>query len=327
METYSRLALGPRYHIEAGLRLTLAAIALMIGAHKSTVSREVSRNGGRDGYDAEAAQARADGRRREAGERRRFKGAHWLLVALMLRLGCSPEQVSGRLALTTGIRVSAIWIYAYIAADRAAGGRLWRHLRRKKPYRKRGSRRRGPSIAERISIRLRPLIVALRMRFGDWEVDTVLGRGGSGVLAAATERKSRYTVLRLVADKSAATVAQAPDDMLQPFKAWTHTLTADNGGEFALHQWVAQRLGAGFYFADPYASWQRGSNENVNGLVRERFPKTLCFWDLSHAEVAAAQDWLNHRPRKCLGYLTPSEALHAGLSSTGCAGELNLGLW
>ena len=327
MEAYTRLAQSARYQIQGWLQagLTLLAIARLLGVHKSTVSREVSRNGGRKGYDAEAAQARAERKRRQAGERRRFSGSHWPLVELMLSLYWSPEQVSGRLALMAGIKVSPWWIYAYIHADKARGGRLWLHLRRKKPYKKRGGKGAGPRLAGRTSIHERPAIVDELGRFGDWEVDTIIGRDGSGVLVTATERKSRYTLVRLVASKSAAEVGPALVEMLRPFKAWTHTLTSDNGGEFAWHKWIERQLGAKFYFADRYASWQRGANERANGDVRQFHPKTLCFWDLTDADVARTQERLNNRPRKCHGYQTPSEVLLAGLSSTGCAGELNLG--
>ncbi len=181
------------------------------------------------------------------------------------------------------------WIYEHVHADRKASGGLWRHLRRrgKKPNRKGGAHAGRGRIPGRVDISERPAVVEAKERVGDWEADTIVGKGHSGALVSLVDRASKYTLLRRVDRK-----------------------TADNGKEFAGHARVAEALGAGFFFARPYHSWERGLNEHVNGLVREWFPKGTDFRKVMDGAVKAVQDRLNARPRKALGYLTSSEAFH-----------------
>ncbi len=196
---------------------------------------------------------------------------------------------------------------------RSEGGRraLPVPLRRrgKKPNWKGGRHAGRGHIPDRVDISERSAIVEAKERTGDWEVDTIVGKGHSGALVSLVERASKYTLLQRVERRTADAVGAALL-LLLPLQALVHTITADNGKEFAGHAWVAQALGAGFFFATPYHAWERGLNEHVNGLVREYFPKGTDFRTVPDAQVKAVQDRLNARPRKALGYRTPAEAFH-----------------
>ena len=158
-----------------------------------------------------------------------------------------------------------------------------------------------------MSIDKRPTLVNQRERFGDWEGDLVIGAGQHQALVTLNERTSRYSLMAHVPFKTALAVSDTIISLLTPFAADVHTLTTDNGKEFAQHERIARKLGADFYFAHPYASWERGANENMNGLIRQFFPKKMVFDDITDKDIAFATHRLNHRPRKCLGYKTPHE--------------------
>jgi transposase, IS30 family len=205
--------------------------------------------------------------------------------------------------------VSTEWIYQNLLNDRRHGGDLHRHLRCRKIRRKRygKARRVRGAIAGRIGIAERPAVVTTRRRLGDWEGDTLSGsRWRTGVLTLV-ERRSRFTRLGRLPNKSAPVTAVAVTHRLRALASRVRTLTVDNGQEFARHPRITERLGAPVYFADPYAPWQRGTVENLNGLVRQYFPKTLDFTTITHRQLRHVEDRLNHRPRKCLGYRTPHE--------------------
>jgi IS30 family transposase len=225
----------------------------------------------------------------------------------------SPQQISFWLAQTQQMRVSHERIYQPIWADKHAGGSLFRHLRRSgRIYNKRANKLAGRGIIPgRIDIDQRPAIVDQRSRIGDWEVDTIVGAGRKGAILSLVERVSRYTLLHKLPAATAAKTTHAIIAKLQPHKARVHTITADNGKEFAEHRRVASRLSAGFYFAKPYHAWERGTNENTNGLVRQYFPKGTNFASVSPAAVARVQNKLNSRPRKVLGYKTPNQVFFA----------------
>jgi len=194
-----------------------------------------------------------------------------------------------------------------VYADKRAGGNLHKHLRCQKPYRKRaGSNERRGKIPNTTGIEQRPEIVEQRIRLGDWEVDLILGKGHQGVVVTLTERKSRFTLLRKVLSKQAELVAQAIIDLLN----WIEhlkTITADNGKEFANHLHISRQLCIDFFFAHPYASWERGTNENTNGLIRQYLPKSRNLKTLTAQEELLIMDRLNLRPRKCLDFNTPYE--------------------
>ena len=306
--SYTQLTQEQRYQIYALLKMdhNRTEIAEVIGAHKSTVSRELCRNCGLRGYRPKQAQRKALDRRNHG--RARIMPENWEMIEAKLRLEWSPEQVSGWLHRHHAIQVSHEWIYQYILADKQAGGDLYRHLRCQKKRRKRyGSYDRRGKLPNRVSIEERPDIVEQRQRIGDWEVDTIVGKGHHQAIVTLTERKSRFSLLSKVERRTADQVSEALIDLLLPVSDRLHTLTADNGKEFAEHERVAHELQVDFFFAHPYAAWERGANENMNGLVREYIPKKCNFASVTNVELIQIMKRLNHRPRKCLDFLSPFE--------------------
>jgi transposase, IS30 family len=307
--SYTQLTREQRYQIYALMKAghNQTRIAEIVGCHKSTVSRELSRNRGGRGYRPKQAHELAAARHL-AAYRPRITEATWALVESLLRKQWSPEQIAGRLKLEGRAAVSHETIYQHVYADKRAGGTLHRHLRCRRVRRKRyGTRSRRGQIPNRTGIEARPSVVDARARIGDWEADTIVGAGHRGSLLSLTERKSKLVRLRLLGVKSAEEVTRASLALLGPLSAKVHTITSDNGGEFAHHEQIAEGLGARFYFAHPYASWERGLNENTNGLVRQYFPKEHDFTAVTQAEVERVVERLNNRPRKTLGFRTPNE--------------------
>lgn len=308
MRTYHQLTQAQRYQISAlrSLGHTYEEIARVIHVHKSTVSREIARNISYRGYRPLRAHQKALKRRRKPVYW--ISKEMWLQVDTLLRQDWSPEQVSGRLRREQKVRISHEWIYQHIFADQRQGGNLFRHLRHLKKRKKRGRTydRRGklPNIQ---SIELRPAIVNSRRRLGDWEVDTLLGKRKGQAMVTLTERKSRFTLLAMAESQSSAAVRSQICHLLLPHKNRTFTITSDHGKEFAEHEEIARTLELSFYFAHPYAAWERGTNENTNGLLRQYFPKYTSFQDISEAQVESVMDKLNHRPRKTLGFRSPFE--------------------
>jgi IS30 family transposase len=246
--------------------------------------------------------------RRKAKIRPRFSSPIWQQVELLIQRDWSPEQISGRLMAEQGVRISHEYIYQYIYADKRTGGDLHRHLRCQKKRRKRyGAYDRRGVIPNRVSIDERPVVVDERSRVGDWEGDTVIGKNHKGALVTLVERKSLYTVIGGVARKTAAAVRAAIVAGLTLHKNRVHTLTYDNGKELAEHEQIAKALGVEIYFAHPYSSWERGLNENTNGLLRQYFPKGQELTAVAREEIEHVADRLNHRPRKTLGFRTPYE--------------------
>ena len=204
--------------------------------------------------------------------------------------------------------VSHEWIYQYILKEKRAGGDLYRHLRCQKKRRKRyGTYDRRGKLPNCRSIEERPAIVSTRQRVGDWEVDTLLGRKHKQAMVTLTERKSRFTLLGKVSQRTAQAVRQQVCWLLLPVRDKVQTLTSDHGKEFAYHEQIADRLQLKFYFAHPYAAWERGTNENTNGLLRQYFPKKQDFQFVSNQAIEQAMSRLNFRPRKCLAFRTPFE--------------------
>ncbi len=319
--SYSHLTLKERYVIQhmKAYKLSDREIGRRLGRHHTTIGRELRRHGPacfqRDAYWHERAQHQAETRRRVARHSRR--GSHdELRRYVMARLGLcwSPEQIAGRLAIDHGdepkMRISPETIYQWVYREAASGGTLYRYLRRGRKRRRRQLRHgtgRG-QLPGRIGIERRPEIVAARGRFGDWEADTMEGAKGRGAIASHVERKSRYLLIAKLEDKTAATFAHQTIRVFRPIpRSWRQTLTADNGKEFAQFKRIERATGLSVFFADPYAPWQRGVNENTNGLLRQYFPKGCDFRDLSAQTLAKAAKAINDRPRKCLGYQTPHE--------------------
>lgn len=311
MKHYKQLTREQRYQI-SGLKkagLSQSQIADEVGVHKSTISREFRRNKGRRGWHPKQAQELRDERRKNCANAQRHSLLEWTEVERLIRQDMSPEQASQRLALEGGLPISHESIYLHIYADKRRGGDLWRHLRCQKPRRKRyasGQERRG-TIKNRVGIDERPAIVEQKSRIGDWEGDTVIGKNHRGALVTLAERKSRYILAAQVPDKHASGVTAAVTRLLRPHKGKCYTMTFDNGKEFAEHETIAAELDADVYFAHPYHSWERGLNENSNGLLRQYFPKGMELAEVTQEQVQWAVDRLNHRPRKVLGFRTPFE--------------------
>ncbi|MFC1684686.1 IS30 family transposase [Pseudomonadota bacterium] len=309
MSNYTQLTQEERYQIHALMKagLNQIEIADILGRHKSTISRELRRNCGLRGYRPNQAH-RLSTERRQGKLRPRIATAHWALVQRLLREDWSPEQISLWLADEKAIQISHEWIYRYVLQNKSLGGNLHRHLRCQKQRRKRyGSYSRRGQLINRISIDERPAVVETRSRLGDWELDTIIGKGHKQAIVSLTERKSRLTLIHKVERKTANNVTQAILSMLKPIAHRVHTLTSDNGKEFAGHETIAKTLKAKFFFAHPYASWERGLNENTNGLIRQYFPKHRDFTTITQTEINQVMDKLNNRPRKCLGIKTPNQ--------------------
>jgi IS30 family transposase len=295
--------------------MTQMAIAAAIGSTQPVISRELRRNAGQRGYRCQQAEAKSQARRSAASgvARKMTPELISIIEGKLLTEELSPEQISGWLATTQDVSVSHERIYRHIWADKHAGGTLFRQLRRGgKKYNKRSTKSAGRGVIPgRIDISERPAIVSRKTRIGDWEADTIVGAGRKGAILSLVERTSKYTLLHKLASATAAITTRAMINRLRPHRSRVHTITADNGKEFAGHQKVALRLGAGFYFATPYHAWERGLNENTNGLVRQYFPKGTSLANVSHRDVRRVQDKLNARPRKTLNYKSPNEVFFA----------------
>ncbi len=299
---YTHLTQTQRYQICALLKVQTSQceIARVLGCHPATISREIRRNKARNGYYPKKAQQNADARR--AHNRHCIDEATWQFVDARLREQWSPEQISAK------AQVSHEAIYQRIRQDKQQGGGLWRQRRHPKPYQKRlGQIKRRGVIPHQCSIEQRPTIVNERTRIGDWETDTVFGGFSTAPLVTLVERQSGFTLFHQVANKTAQVVGDAMVKSLYPYRKQVHTITADNGKEFAHYARIASSLKADFYFAHPYAAWERGTNENTNGLIRQYFPKSRDFTTITQDEINLVMQRLNHRPRKRLGFLTPHE--------------------
>ena len=300
------LGSNERYQIQIGLAqcLPVSAIAQGIGYSRSTVHREIARNGGGAGYDAKFAQQRASRRGVHSRNALTIAPITWHRVDHYLLFEQSPEQIADKLD------ISHESIYRYIYRDKKAGGCWHWYLRCQKPYRKRCSgsnRNRRGAIANQVRIDERPAHIEARSQIGHWEFDTVVGPFHGSRLLTGVERKSGFAVAALLADGSADSACQAMIELLRPFAGRVKTVTTDNGKEFARHQELDAELGCQSYFYRPYASWQRGSNENLNGLIRQYLPKKRDLSTVTQKELDMILDKLNNRPRKRLEFKTPNQ--------------------
>ena len=234
------------------------------------------------------------------------------IVKAKLLLFWSPEQISGYGKRHNLFSISHERIYQYVLADKKAGGKLYSYLRHgKKRYRKRyGSGKRGSPIKNRTMIDMRPNIVEKKERLGDWEIDTIIGKQQQKAIITLVERVSKKTLIGKVGSKHASFAREQTVSLLKPLKKYVFTITADNGIEFAQHELIAKKLDAKIYFAHSYHSWERGLNENTNGLIRQYIPKGSDFLELTDKDILHVQNQLNNRPRKSLGYATPNEVFN-----------------
>lgn len=294
---------------------SLGYIADSLGRAKSTLSRELKRNATPRGYDARRAQHQYQRRREPCRPQKKLDYQPlWTYLIEKIGLGWTPEQVAGRLPIEhpndPKMRISHEAIYQAIYADKRLRF-LIKDLPQARPKRRKrgqGKSRRGPTIPNRVGIEARPTVVDERSRYGDWEGDLVLGAKQDAAILTLVERKSRKLLARKIETKQAAEVAQAVIDALEDKPiSWVKTITFDNGTEFAHHEDMAKTLPVAIYFAAPYSSYQRGTNENTNGLIRRYLPKGTPFRDLMQQRVDLIVEELNDRPRKILGYRTPHE--------------------
>lgn len=320
MQYFTQLTQEQRYHI-SGLRQagnSQSTIADSVGVHKSTISRELARNHGERGYRPKQANEAAVKRRHKAQKRVKWTIELEARVIEQILLDHSPDQISGALKLE-GIHISHERIYQFILADKKSGGTLYTHLRRSHKKRKKryGSHDRRGQIKNRVSIEERPAVVDKKERLGDWEGDTIIGKQQQKSIVTLVDRASRLTRIGKVATKHAPIVADIMVNLLNPLAAITHTITLDNGKEFAHHELVAKALKVDIYFAHPYSSWERGLNENTNGLIRQYIKKGSSFENITEERIQFIEDRLNNRPRKILGYLTPNQVWNTAVARAG----------
>ena len=303
--------------------VSAAGIAAQLCRHRTTVERELKRNRDPSGeYLPVTAHQQAIGRRsaiRSGYGKIAGNTALSSYVVNHLRWDYwSPDVISGRLRLDfrgdASMRVCTQTVYRFIRQDQALGGTLHLCLAHgRKGYRKRGTRKDFGGIKDRIGIEKRPAIVDSLGRFGDWESDTIVGKGHRGGIASHCERRSHYLVLTLLPDLCADTFTTRSIEAFRRHqkghKLPLHTITTDNGKEFARHKRLARRLDVTVYFAHPYSPWERARNENSNRMVRQWFPKGLDFRSIYEVDVQSVERSLNNRPRKSLGYRTPTEVL------------------
>lgn len=311
MRTYTQLTQGKRYQIRALLKagFSQSQMAFYLEVHKSTISREITRNRGHKGYRPHQAHEKAMARRYVSAKRIKMTPAMIELINHYICQDFSPEQVSGYLDREHALSISHETIYKHIWSDKRSGGTLYKHLRHSyRKHRKRyGIKQRRGRMKGQVSIDLRPPVVDAKSRIGDWEIDTMTGKNSKGYLITVVERKSKLTMIKRVADKQSDEMAKAIIKLLRPYKDSVLTITADNGKEFTRHKKISKGLKADVYFAHPYHAWERGLNENTNGLLRQYFPKTLDFRVIDDKSVQYSMGRLNNRPRKTLGYATPNE--------------------
>lgn len=321
---YKQLTLEERYQISAYKKVGYSQkeIAYELEVSESTISRELSRNTLYEDYSPELAERLTYQRHKNKSKFIKLTNPVKKFIKNKLKLDWSPEQIAGVMKKEKVANcVSYETIYQYIYHNKSCGGKLYLKLRHKnKKYHKRGNdyNTRG-IIKNRVSIDLRPKIVERKSRIGDWEIDTVIGAKHQGVLVTIVDRKSKFTLIKKVASKRADDVTKATIEMLSPVKNLTHTITSDNGKEFAYHEQITKTLDTRFYFANPYHSWERGLNEHTNGLIRQYLPKKTDLSTVKRKEIRFIQDRLNNRPRKILGYKTPAEVFYATILKNSAA--------
>jgi len=292
---------------------TLTYIAEKLGKHKSTIGREIKRNSDkRNGeYKPNSAEKKYQARLKFKDKRKDFTEQIEARVVELLKQDLSPEQIVGYLLKMGKKCVSHERIYQFIWLDKRKGGQLFHHLRLKeRRHRKRtNSKNSRGIIKDRVSIEERPNIVEDRKRFGDLEADLIIGKAHKKALLTINDRASGMVLIRRINDKKAETVSRAINEALQPWKPFLQTITTDNGKEFAYHLKVSENLEIDYYFAHAYSSWERGSNENLNGLIRQYFKKSSSFNNISEEQVKAVELNLNNRPRKRFDFNSPIQMM------------------
>ncbi len=316
--SYKHLTLKERYHMHAyrSAGYSQKEIAEQLGVHPSTISREIKRGTGLGGvYFPFGSDNRAKERQKKKSQQANLKLTQEMLLLIYhyLKKDYSPEQIVATLAQKHNSSISYVTIYSHIHHDKFRNGTLYLHLRQKGRRRKKYGTGRKNRIKERVSIEQRPSIVDDKIRIGDFEADTIIGKGRQGAIVTIVDRKSMYLKLSSPVNKKSTIVAHEMVRLLAPYKQKVHTITTDNGLEFAAHKSISEKLKCDYYFCHPYSSWERGLNENINGLIRQYIPKGSSFDHLTLKEIQKIENKLNHRPRKSLGWKTPYEVFHEHL--------------
>jgi len=310
--SFKHLSLPERHYIELETKngTSKNKIAKNLKRNQGTISREIQRNTGKKGYRYKQAQSFSKERLKTKNKAIKLTKEITILIDKYIREEWSPEQIAGRLKKDKKITIHHETIYKYILKDKKNDGDLYTHLRHQnKTYRKRyGHPRNRSGIPNRVDIEKRPKVVESRKRVGDWEFDTIIGKNHKGAIVTMDERKSKLRLAYPLPSKKGWPVIEAMIKLLNPIKEFVLTATFDNGKEFTHHEAFAKELDCDTYFAKPYHSWERGQNENANGLLRQYFPKNVELDNVTEKEVYHAVDKLNSRPRKILSYLTPYEA-------------------
>lgn len=313
---YHQITPAERYTLATLLKqvpaLSIAQIARLMGRHRSTIARELARNSSRyDGsYRPFRAQEMTNGRRSRSRRNSRFRAADWALIIRLLAERLSPDQISGRLALEGRLKISRESIYRFLRRDKKRGGQLFLLLRQPAKWRKRhrGAEKRG-RLADKRHISERPAAVEARKQIGHWEMDTIVSPADRHCVITLVERVTGCVLIGKLRSRSVAATNRRVIQLIRAHRRLFKTITVDNGTEFHGYRDIERATNVRFYFATPYHSWERGTNENTNGLIRQYIPKRSSMMHLNQARCEAIAVALNNRPRKRHGYFSPIEIL------------------
>lgn len=306
------LTLQQRYALKAYLECgkTKTEAAKLLKVDRSTIYREIKRNSRKFGvYNPDYANMLAEERKERFCQNRRFDSCKQKLIDnWIIEEQWSPEQIKGYCDKAGIDMVSHERIYQYIRLDKLNGGNIFKYLRHKLKHRNRPVSGKHELIKNKISIDARPETINNKERFGDWEIDLIVGKNNKGAMVTIVERKTAMIMIRkLEKGKNADALAETVIEMLMPYKTFVKSITSDNGSEFARHEKIAERLATQFYFAHPYASWERGLSEYSNKLIRQYIPKQTNFDKFEDSFIKQVQHKINRRPRKNLGFKTPKD--------------------
>ena len=304
-----------RCQIEAYLRAGMSKgfIANALSKDRSSIYREIRRNSKKRGsYKAAYAQMLCDERKERLKRKRTFDRSKETLVKKYIsQEQWSPKQIVGYCNKRNIPMVSHERIYQYIRQDKVQGGTLYKCLRHRLKHRKRPAGGKFIPIRNRTSIEQRPVVINKKERFGDWEIDTIVGKDNKGAIVTIVERSTAFFLMKKLPDgKNAKSLANIVNSMLLPYQDFVHSVTSDNGTEFAEHQKIAKKLKADFYFAHPYSSWERGLSEYTNKLIRQYIPKKSVFEDYDDSYIADVQFKINRRPREKLKFSSPKDIFY-----------------
>ena len=291
---------------------TNAQMARALDRHRSTIGREFARNHSPydEAYRPSVAQEHANGRRRRSRRNSHFGQVEWTLIETLIRDDFSPEQISGWLKLLELFDISHQTIYTHVRQDKSRGGKLWKHLRQPIRYRKRyGTTEKRGRLPGKRHISERPAAVESRKELGHWEMDIVVGARSNHCVVTLVERVTGVTIIGRLRCRKVIAVNKRVIALIQAHPGLFLTITVDNGPEFHGYKEIEEATGVKIFFATPYASWERGTNENTNGLIRQYLPKRTSMKHLRQRRCNEIAGKLNNRPRKRHGFRTPLEIL------------------